>query len=128
MASAPAGQFCWVDLAATDAKRAMDFYAGLFGWGASLHAANGGTLVRLTQDGHDVGSLYQLSAAAREAGVGSHWTPYVRVDDAQGASERVRALGGSVAVEPFVVDGMARVALLVDPDGAAFGIWEELRE
>ena len=45
---APAGEFCWVDLAATDAARATDFYGNLFGWGASPQRANGGTFVRLT--------------------------------------------------------------------------------
>jgi predicted enzyme related to lactoylglutathione lyase len=126
MARAPAGRFCWVDLAATDATRAIDFYGSLFGWDAAPQAANGGVLVRLTQRGRDVGSLYQLARPALDQGVRSHWTPYVRVEDATAASDRARALGGSVAVEPFAVEGMARIALLVDPDGAAFGIWEGL--
>jgi predicted enzyme related to lactoylglutathione lyase len=34
-------------------------------------------------------------------------------------------LGGAVAVEPFAVDGMVRIALIVDPVGGAFGLWEE---
>ena len=128
MSPAPAGRFCWVDLAATDAARAIDFYTGLFGWRASSQPANGGTFVRLTRDRRDVGSVYQLDKSAREAGVVSHWTPYVRVDDAAAASARVRALGGSIVVEPFVVDGMARIALVADPVGAALGLWEGLRE
>jgi len=32
-----------------------------------------------------------------------------------------------VAVEPFIVEGVARIALIVDPVGAAFGLWEDLR-
>ena len=128
MERAPAGQFCWVDLAATDATRALDFYTEMFGWSAAVQPANGGTFVRLTQDGRNLGSLYPLRRAALQAGVPSHWTPYVRVDDAADASRRARELGAEVAVEPFVVDGMARIALLVDPVGALFGIWEELPE
>jgi len=126
MGRAPAGQFCWVDLAATDASRALDFYTELFGWRAAVQPANGGSFVRLSQAGRDVGSLYPLKRSALHAGVPSHWTPYVRVDDADAASLRASELGARVAVEPFVVDGMARIALLVDPVGAAFGIWEEL--
>jgi predicted enzyme related to lactoylglutathione lyase len=71
-------------------------------------------------------SLYQLSRSARDAGVPSHWTPYVRVDDASLACSRAIEVGGSVAVEPFTVEGAARIALIVDPVGAPFGVWEPL--
>jgi predicted enzyme related to lactoylglutathione lyase len=125
MASVPAGRFCWVDLAATDAPRAIEFYAGLFGWSARPQAANGGSFVRLTHAGDDFASLYQLRQPAREAGIPSHWTPYVRVADLEATCSEVVALGGSVAVAPFVVDGVARIALVVDPVGASFGLWEE---
>ncbi len=125
MAAAPAGQFCWVDLAATDGPRAIEFYRGLFGWTGRPRAANGGTLVQLEHEGHAIGSLYQLSRPARDAGVPSHWTPYVRVQDVEAACNQAIALGGSLAVAPFAVDGMARIALIVDPVGASFGIWQE---
>jgi len=127
MEHGPAGRFCWVDLAATDASRALGFYTELFGWDAVVQPANGGTFVRLAQGGRDLGSLYPLGRAALHAGVGSHWTPYVRVEDADAASQRARSLGASVAVEPFIVEGVARIALIVDPVGAAFGLWEDLR-
>jgi predicted enzyme related to lactoylglutathione lyase len=126
MEHGPAGRFCWVDLAATDASRALGFYTELFGWDAVVQPANGGTFVRLAQGGRDLGSLYPLGRAALHAGVGSHWTPYVRVEDAEAASQRARSLGASVAVEPFIVEGVARIALIVDPVGAAFGLWEDL--
>ena len=114
-----------MDLAATDATRAVEFYSGLFGWSARLQPANGGTFVRLSHAGRDIGSLYQVNRSMLKAGVASHWTPYIRVDDADIASRRAAALGGVVAVEPFAVDAMARIALIVDPVGAAFGLWEE---
>jgi uncharacterized protein len=125
MAAAPAGQFCWVDLAATDAPRAIEFYTGLFGWTGISQAANGGTFVRLERAGHAVASLYQLSRSACDAGVASHWTPYVRVKDVEAACNQALALGGSVAVAPFAVVGVASIALIVDPVGASFGIWQE---
>ena len=123
MENAIAGRFCWVDLAATDASRAAGFYGELFGWSALEQPANGGTFVRLAHEGRDVGSLYQMRPDAQLV---SHWTPYVRVDDIDAASRRVAALGGHVVVAPFLVDGMARIALAVDPVGATFGLWEAL--
>ncbi len=124
MPRAPAGRFCWVDLAAADATRAAGFYTDLFGWSARPQAANGGTFVRLAHAGRDIGSLYQMRQADRDAGILSHWTPYVKVDDVATASRRAAMLGASIAVEPFRVEGVARIALIVDPVGAQLGLWE----
>ena len=125
MPQAPAGRFCWVDLAAADAARAAEFYTGLFGWSVRSQAANGGTFVRLAHAGRDIGSLYQMRQAERDAGIASRWTPYVQVDDVAAASRRAAMLGASIAVEPFSVEGVARIALIVDPVGAELGLWEK---
>jgi predicted enzyme related to lactoylglutathione lyase len=114
-----------MDLAATDAARAIAFYTELFGWSARTQAANGGNFVRISHGDRDIGSLYQMKRSMLKSGAVSHWTPYVRVDDADAASRRAAALGGAVAVAPFAVDAMARIALIVDPVGGAFGLWEE---
>src|SRR5882757_2112535 len=102
LGNAGAGQFCWVDLAASDADAAKGFYGEMFGWTSSEQAANGGSFTRLRRSGQDVGSVYQLSARHRENGVPSHWTPYVRVDDVEAAAQRAVSLGGEVVVRPFV--------------------------
>jgi predicted enzyme related to lactoylglutathione lyase len=49
----------------------------------------------------------------------------VRVRDIEAACDRAIALGASVAIAPFPVEGVARIALIVDPVGASFGIWQE---
>jgi len=121
-----AGAFCWVDLAATDAAAARSFYRGVFGWAAHEHAANGGTFTRWQLDGRDIGSMYPLSAAQREHQVPSHWTAYVRVNDIDTAAQRVVACGGRVLVQPFLVTGVARIALVLDAVGAQLGLWQSL--
>lgn len=120
------GQFCWLDLAASDADAAKAFYGQLFGWASSGQAANGGGFTRLRQSGQDVGSVYQLSARHLENGVPSHWTPYLRVDDVDLVVQRVVALGGEVIVHPFAVEGTARIALILDCVGAQVGLWEPI--
>jgi predicted enzyme related to lactoylglutathione lyase len=124
--NADAGQFCWVDLAASDADAAKAFYGQLFGWTSRAQAANGGSFTRLRQSGRDVGSVYQLSARHLEDGVPSHWTPYLRVDDVDAVVQRAAALGGAVIVRPFMVEGAARIALIVDRVGAQVGLWEPI--
>jgi predicted enzyme related to lactoylglutathione lyase len=126
LGDAGAGQFCWIDLAASDAGAAKAFYGQLFGWASSEQAANGGSFTRLRPSGQDVGSVYQLSARHLENGVPSHWTPYVRVDDVDAVVHRAVALGGEVIVRPFVIEGAARIALILDDVGAQVGLWEPI--
>jgi uncharacterized protein len=122
------GKFCWLDLAASDASRAARFYEAMFGWSAHAHAANGGSFQRLVRRGEDIGSLYQLGATQIERGAGSHWTPYVGVDDLDDTVERTVAAGGAVIVPPFAVTGVARIALIEDAVGAHLGLWAPLEE
>lgn len=121
------GGFCWVDLAASDCRAAMDFYAAAFGWTFTTVRANGGSFTRCVCGGRDVGSLYPLKRSQLEGGVPSHWTPYIRVDDIDALSARVAALGGRVRVQPFEVERTARIALIEDSAGALLGLWQPLR-
>lgn len=123
-----AGCFCWVDLAASDARRAQDFYGGLFGWTACEDRANGGVFTRLALGGREVGSLYQLQRAHLERGVPSHWTPYVRVDDLDAAILQTARLGGEVMIPPVAVADIARIAIIIDAVGAHLGLWQPLQQ
>ena len=121
---AMAGRFCWVDLATPDAPGANAFYREVFGWTAREQPANGGSFTRLRLKDRDVGSLYQLSRAQIEQGVPSHWTSYVGVRDIDDAVRRAVASGGRLMVRPFLVSGVARIALIADVTGAHLGLWE----
>jgi hypothetical protein len=117
-------RFRWLDLAAIDARRAADFYAGMFGWQSGRQRNNGGEFMHFSAGGESIASLYQLGAQQIAGGVPSHWTPYVGVADLDAAGAKAEALGGQVVVRPFGVDGMARVSLVSDSVGALIGLWE----
>jgi predicted enzyme related to lactoylglutathione lyase len=119
-----AGQFCWADLAASDAGCAQTFYAEVFGWTYLETPANGGTYIRARLSGRDIASMYQLGRSRLVAAVSSHWLPYIRVDDADAVARKAVACGGQVLVRPFVVPGVARIALVLDAVGAQVGLWE----
>ena len=120
------GQFCWLDLAATDADSAKIFYRKLFGWTSHEQQANGGSFTRLRLSDQDVGSIYQLRERLLDHGMSSHWTPYVRVNDVKEAVQRAVVLGGTVIVDPFLVSGIAHIALVLDSVGALIGLWEPI--
>ena len=95
MSAAPAGRFCWLDLAAADAARAAEFYTELFGWSARSQAANGGTFVRLCAcwPRH---RLPLPDAAGRSGKRASHriGRPMCRWTMQRAASRRAARLGG----------------------------------
>jgi predicted enzyme related to lactoylglutathione lyase len=126
LGQAAAGRFCWVDLAAADAERAKEFYRQMFGWTSCEQPANGGSFTRLRLSDQDVGSIYQLRQAHLEQDVPSHWTPYIQVDNVDDAAGRATSCGGKVVVRPFVVSGIARIALILDSVGAPVGLWEPI--
>jgi predicted enzyme related to lactoylglutathione lyase len=39
---------------------------------------------------------------------------------------RATSLGGTVIAQPFVVSGIARIALILDSVGALIGLWEPI--
>jgi len=110
------GQFCWMDLAATNVESAKLFYGELFGWTSREQAANGGSFIRLQSSSHDIGSVYQLRKELLDKGIASHWTPYILVKSVKDAVSR----------DPFVVSGVARIALILDSVGAVVGLWEPI--
>lgn len=120
------GRFCWLDLAATNADSAKTFYGQLFGWTSFEQPANGGSFTRLRLSNEDIGSVYQLREALLKNGMPSHWTPYVRVDNVANVVRQATGLGGKVVVQPFVITGIARIALILDSVGALIGLWEPI--
>jgi Predicted enzyme related to lactoylglutathione lyase len=105
-----------MDLAATNVESAKLFYGELFGWTSREQAANGGSFIRLQSSSHDIGSVYQLRKELLDKGIASHWTPYILVKSVKDAVSR----------DPFVVSGVARIALILDSVGAVVGLWEPI--
>ena len=53
-----------------------------------------------------------------------HWNLYIAVDDADASAKRAGELGGTVIAPPFDVGTFGRMAVILDPTGAAFCIWQ----
>jgi predicted enzyme related to lactoylglutathione lyase len=117
-------RFCWADLATVDDLRAAAFYAALFGWSPRPHAHAGGRFTLLEDEGTRVASLYRLAQAQVASGMPSHWLPYVSTPELSDSVTRARALGGDVIVTAQAFPGLARIAVMVDPTGALFGLWQ----
>ena len=117
------GSFCWAELATTDGPGAKKFYSELFGWEA--HDSPVGpdmvyTMLKL--NGKDIGALYQKGEMMKD--VPTHWASYISVASADEIAAKAKSLGGTVMKEPFDVMDAGRMAVIIDPTGAAFCIWQ----
>jgi predicted enzyme related to lactoylglutathione lyase len=110
----------WVELSSTDPARAMAFYADLFGWvpTEAMDLGPMGTYQMFGTAEHSFGGLQksppQLPASA--------WSYYFAVDAAQARVDAAKAAGATVLYGLQEVPG-GHTAMLVDPQGAAFGIF-----
>jgi predicted enzyme related to lactoylglutathione lyase len=60
----------------------------------------------------------------REAGVPPHWNLYIAVEDADASAARAMELGATVPAGVFDVGPNGRMAVIIDPTGAAFCLWQ----
>jgi predicted enzyme related to lactoylglutathione lyase len=60
----------------------------------------------------------------RAQGIPPNWLLYVAVASADAATKRASELGGKVCAPAFDVGEMGRMAVLQDPTGAAFAVWQ----
>ena len=113
------GTFSWTDLSTPDAEASKAFYGGLFGWDfEDSPIPEGGVYVMARLAGRSAAAMFE-STDRHPA-----WASYVTVDDADAITERARELGGNVISEPFDVMDVGRMAILQDPPGAVFCVWQ----
>jgi predicted enzyme related to lactoylglutathione lyase len=119
------GTFSWADLTTTDQDAAKSFYGALFGWSANDIPAGEGVIYSMMQlGGRDVAAISPQQQQQRDAGVPPTWNSYITVESADAAVARATELGGSAHAPAFDVFEAGRMAVLQDPQGAYFMVWE----
>ena len=119
------GIFSWTDLSTTDPDAAKSFYAALFGWQAEDLPVPGGGVYSMQQlEGKNVAAIAPQPPQQREAGVPPAWQSYITVTSADDSARRAGELGGTVHAPPFDVMDAGRMAVIRDPQGAFFMVWE----
>ena len=124
----PAGSFCWIELATTDQTAAKNFYGSIFGWSPNDNPMGPGEVYTIFQlDGRDAAAGYTLRADQVAQHVPPHWMPYISVENTDASAAKVPQLGGKVIVPPFDVMDAGRMAVIADPAGAYFCLWQANR-
>jgi uncharacterized protein len=121
----PPGVPCWVETLQPDPEAATRFYSELFGW---QYDGPGPT------PGEPPGRYFVARLRGRDvAGVGSKpvqtppgafWATHISVESVDRVAAQAWDAGGAVLVAPFDVAPAGRMAVLRDPAGATFCLWE----
>jgi predicted enzyme related to lactoylglutathione lyase len=112
---------CWVDLMTSDPEGARAFYSGLFGWQFEVGGPETGYYAQARVRGKPVAGL---GGQPNPDEMPVAWTTYLATDDVDGAIKRILDNGGMLTMAPLDVMGEGRMAIAVDPTGAAFGLWQ----
>jgi hypothetical protein len=119
------GSFAWIELGTADQNAAKQFYGSLLGWTARdspIGPSEFYTLFGL--DGRNTGGCYTLMPDMKAQRIPPHWMLYVGVANADDTVAKVGPAGGKVMKGAFDVMEHGRMAVLQDPTGAVFAIWQ----
>jgi predicted enzyme related to lactoylglutathione lyase len=138
-----AGTWNWSTLATGDVERAVAFYGAVFGWEATPMDLGDGEVVLCRVPGYgEFLERFEPGIRARHASGGmwagfsdavawitpaagdgepARWEVTFAVGDADASARRAAELGARVVRPPATI-GVARVAVLADPEGAVFTV------
>jgi uncharacterized protein len=119
------GTFCWIELGTSDNEAAKKFYTELFGWTFTDNPMGPDMVyTMLKKEGQDVAGLYKLMPEMSAQGIPPHWLSYVSVSSADESAAKAKEAGGTLMKEPFDVVTYGRMAVVQDPTGAVFALWQ----
>jgi predicted enzyme related to lactoylglutathione lyase len=120
-----ANPFVHVELLTTDPGKAKSFYGSLFSWKLEDVPMGQGSTYTMIQPGEGTGGGLMQQPVP---GAPSSWLAYVVVDDVKAATAKAKSLGGKVMKDVTEVPQMGWFTVIVDPTGAALGLWQAMKK
>jgi predicted enzyme related to lactoylglutathione lyase len=122
------GAFSWAECSSGDVEGSKNFYSDLFGLDTIEMPlppeAGGGSYWQWQKNGKNVAGLTPQQPQEKEQGIPPHWNCYIAVDDAELVAKEAEQLGGTIVAPAFDVLDSGRMAVVMDPTGAAIGFWQ----
>ena len=116
--------FCYCELTTADLGPAQEFYQKVFDWKLTPFEGAGRPYMMVDPGQEPMGGLMEM----KDAAVPKMWCVYIQVDDVDQACAKVTAAGGVIHLGKSPVPGFGFFACAADPQGAIFGLWENLEK
>jgi predicted enzyme related to lactoylglutathione lyase len=122
------GEFCWTEIASSNAAECKAFYTNVFGWKfQDSKDAGEGFQYNEFSDGDGpgpVGGLYEINPEFFGGNAPPpHFMIYVAVDNVDESAEKAVALGGTIVNGPLDISKVGRMCVIKDPTGAAISLF-----
>ena len=114
----PTGVPCWVETLQRDRRAAQRFYGSLFGW--QIVSSDEDDYAVTRRRGLDVAGIGALT----DPDLSEAWYTNIRVDNVEAAASAAQAAGGTVLHAAIDAEPAGRLAVVADPQGAVFCLWE----
>ena len=119
--------FTWCDLSTFALTKATHFYGAVLDW--SPYLAGGGMgddYTIMYADGEAAAGIFTMPDFFQKIRMPSFWMTYIRVESLANSVELAVKLGGKCEVEPTQLDANSQFALVRDPSGAGFSLFQGL--
>lgn len=119
-----AGLPVWYELMTPDPAGIAPFYKAVIGWDIPATGnpmPNGSEYREIARPkGGWQGGVLTLTRNMAESGVHPAWLTYFHVEDVDASVAKARESGASVFMEPMTMEGIGRMSMIADPQGAPF--------
>lgn len=119
------GRPLWYELMTTDPRAAETFYNNVVGWTSAPFDASPQPYTVFNRAGN-VGVAGVMERPA-DLNAPPFWAMYVGVPKLEGAAAQIERLGGRACSPVIAVPTVGRMQMMMDPQGAAFYIYEPAR-
>ena len=119
------GRPLWYELMTTDMKAGEAFYRTVVGWKTSPFEGAGPPYTMFNRSG-DV-PVAGVLTRPDEVKAPPFWAMYIGVPKIEEAAARIKQLGGKAHTDVIEVPTVGRMQMMMDPQGAAFYIYEPAR-
>ena len=119
------GRPLWYELMTTDMKAAEAFYRTVVGWKTAPFEGASQPYTMFTRGG-DV-TVGGVMTRPDEVKAPPFWSMYVGAPKLEETASRIKQLGGSAHTEVITIPTVGRMQMMMDPQGAAFYIFEPSR-
>jgi uncharacterized protein len=113
-----ANPFVHIELHTKDVDKSKKFYSTLFNWKMEEFAGMDYTMVEV---GEGTGGGIMKNPMPQDQ---DNWLPYILVDDVTASTKKAVSLGATIAQDVTEIPDMGWFSVIVDPTGAAFGLWQ----
>lgn len=124
MAARKQGRFDWFDLMTPDVEAAKAFYTAVTGWKTTKwQEAN---YEMWTVGDKAIGGMMALPAEETKRGTPPHWMAHIETENVDATVKKAQELGGQVLRPGTDIPTVGRFAILRDPQGALFAVFQPL--